>query len=175
MNRFVKITWDSDAGDLPKVMQLDNTIDNDDDLKMILQARGKNRVLKITEYTPKPLYLILYVGVIIKKHDCINTLFLHLSPTCSEEYGTSRVMIKNFGKFTESELIFDSIRCTLHDYIVKEDDNTIYFEEFVTNSGGETISILGILLGIHQAYEYQITDKEHKKAMFQRLTEVWEN
>ena len=132
MNRFVKISWDSDAGDLPRVMQLDNTIDNDDDLKMILQARGKNRVLKITEYIPKPMYLILYVGVNVKKHDCVNTLFLHLSPTCNEKYGNSRAMIKNFGKFTDCELIYDVIRCTLHDYIVKEEDNTVYFEEFVT-------------------------------------------
>ena len=175
MKKYVKIQWQGDEGDLPRIMELDNTIEITE-LKEIIEAKAKNRVLQISEYTPEPLYLILYVGMREKRKGYTNTLFLHLSPTCSEKYEESLAMIKNFGKFTECEHIYDIIRCTLHDYIVSEEDNTtMYFEEFVIDCRGQFISILQALVGIFQCFDSSISNKDYKNAMFQRLTETWEN
>ena len=175
MSRYVKIKWEKDAGDLPRIMELDENIENAE-LKEIIEAKAENRVLNITDYTPKPQYLILYVGMSIKRHGFANTLFLCLTPTCTEKYGDSLAMLKNFGKHKECELIYDAIRRTLNNFIVNEEgDHTLYFEEFVRDCRGESVSILTILIGIFQSFTYHISDEDHVKAMCQRLTETWEN
>ena len=176
MKRYLKIVWENNDHDFPRIMPLDNTIENDDDLRDILQAKAKSKLISVTEFEPEPLYLILYVGVNIKRHGFKQTLILHLTKTCTEKYSCSLAMVKNFGKFTECEYIYDVIRCTLYEFIVKEEgQHTLYFEEFIANSKGEYISILQVLVGIFQCFAINIGDRERTKAAIQALTEVWEN
>jgi hypothetical protein len=156
-------------------MEWDSTIE-EAELIEIIQAKAKNRVISVTEYQPKPKYLTLYLGVIFNGGKYENALILTLSETSSEKFGNALAMIKCFGKFVENELVYDSIRCTLHGEIVKEvGENTLYFQEFFTNCKGRYNSILEILGGIFKCFSYHVEDKTHIKAMCQRLTEVCEN
>ncbi|MEI6899636.1 MAG: hypothetical protein WCL00_07150 [Bacteroidota bacterium] len=176
MKKYLRIEWEKEAGDRPRIMELDPLIENNDELRMILEAKAKNRVVSITDFVPVEKYLLLYVGVDIGRGGFKDTLFLHLSPTCTEKYGESLALVKNFGKFIECEQIYDVIRCTLYEFIVREEgQHTMYFQEFVTNYKGEYLSILSVLIGIFQSFTYHVSDKDHRTAMFQRLTEVWEN
>ncbi|MCX6244686.1 MAG: hypothetical protein NTU98_08275 [Bacteroidetes bacterium] len=160
---------------MPRIMLMDETIDLME-LVEIIQAKAKNRVISITEFEPTEKYLLLYVGMDIIRGGFKNTLFLHLSNTCTEKYGSSLALVKNFGKFRENDLIYDAIRCTLNEFIVREEgQHTMYFQEFITDSNGEYLSILKVIIGIFQSFSYHISDKDHKTAMFQRLTEFWEN
>jgi len=175
MKKYLRIEWEKEAGEFPRVMQLDQTIDMAE-LVEIIEAKAKNHVISISEYEPTEKYLLLYVGMHIGKGEFKNTLFLHLSSSCTEKYGESLALLKNFGKFKECDLIYDAIRCTLYEFIVREEkQHTMYFQEFITNYKGEYLSILQVIIGIFQSFSYHITDKDHKTAMFQRMTETWEN
>ena len=176
MKRYLKIVWENNNHDFPRIMPLDDTIENDSDLVDILQARAKSKLISVTEYEPEPKFLILYIGLNVKRHGFKRTLFLHLTESCTEKYDCSLAMLKNFGRFSECEYIYDVIRCTLYEFIVKEKgQHTLYFEEFIPNTKGEYISILQVLVGIFQCFAINIGDRERTKAAIQALTAVWEN
>lgn len=176
MKKYVKIQWETPDYELPRLMILDEAIDNDEELHQIIQAKAKSKLVSVTKYQPKPQYLIIYVAEETNNRRTYPVLMLHLSHTCTEKYGKSIAMIKNFGRHLESEHIYDVIRWTMYEYILREEgEHTLYFREFIKNCKGEYFSILQLLLGIYTCFDFNIENKQYTKDMIQRLTEVWEN
>ena len=65
MKRYIKLNWQGEYSyePLPRILQLDKNVENDDELKLILQARGQCKLNSIKEFVPKPQMLILYLDI----------------------------------------------------------------------------------------------------------------
>ena len=79
MKRYVKIQWETPDFDLPRLMELDGTIDNDEELRQIITAKAKSKLVSITDYQPKPQYLIIYVAEEKNNRRTYPVLMFHLS------------------------------------------------------------------------------------------------
>ena len=170
--KYVKILWQFDDYDLPRIMELQNDITNLDELKMILEAgaEGKNKVLTITHYTPKKQYLNLYIEMSEVHTGHRPMLMLSLSEDRNEKVGVNWAIINAFGiKHEANEMIFDVIRTSTstHESLVKEDNTKLYYQEFTTDN-----SILEIISGISRCVNFNIPEEDRIKMV---LTEIGEN
>jgi len=173
--KFVKILWQYDDYDLPRIMELQEDITNLDELKMILEAQdeGKNKVLAITNYIPQKQYLNLYIEMSAVHADHRPMLMLSLSNSRNEQLGNRWAKIKTFGgKHEANEMIFDVIRTSTHESLVREEGTKLYFQEFITNNKGRYNSILEIISGIFQCVNFNIPEEDRLKMV---LTEIGEN
>ena len=167
MKRYVKINWRNGDHEVPRIMQLHKCIDIDDDFREILEARGNNKILSIREYKPKSKYLILSLGVANDNSGQQQTLILALSDTYNHTNENATIMLKNFGKFEENELIFDEIRIAYNESLLKEEGDKLYFQEFMTDCRGQLNSILGLIIGLFQCSSYYLNDKTNLQALTQ--------
>jgi len=149
------LVWNIEA--LPRSLDIDN------DLKEIIEARGKKRVTSITEYAPSAKFLILYLCVNFNKPNDRPKLILSLTETNNHRYGESMILIKNFGKYVECEEAFDLIRCSHFNSIEMEDSNRLYFAEFLKNCNGQQNSILKLIGEIFNCFDYYLPEKYRQK------------
>jgi hypothetical protein len=156
--RYIKIDWEADYDDepLPRILQLDANVDNDDDLKMVLQAKAHCTIKSITEFVPEQEYLILYIDIRHNQH--LPMLMLVRTKNFCEKVGHNWTVLKSFGQHQESQLIFDKARSIGYDSIIREEDNRIYFQEFVKNCQGQINSVLELIAGIIQSFNYYCSE-----------------
>jgi hypothetical protein len=163
MKRYIKIEWQGDDYNVPRIMGLSRSLDIDDDLKEIVEARGKKKVKSITEYTPTAKYLILHLYINFNKPNDRPKMILSMTETCNHKYGDSMILLKNFGKYVECEEVFDLIRCSHYDSIEMEDTNRLYFAEFLKNCNGQQNSILKLIGEIFNCFDYYLPEKYRQK------------
>lgn len=174
MKGYLKILWQFDDYDLPRVLEPNEDIQNLEDLKTILEAaaNGKNKVLSITNILPEKLYLNLYIDVSLAKEDHHPMLMLSLSKCCNEQLGENWALMYTSLRHEANMLIFDVIRCSAFESILKEEGSRLYFQEFLTTKKGQHNSILHLLAGIIQCVRFNIPKEDRTKAA---LMEIGEN
>jgi hypothetical protein len=151
-------------------MELDSNIEVDEDLKLILEGRSGNTVLSIEEFDPKPMYLKLYLTKSMERSDS-PTLLLILSETGNDSEDTGLFLIHNFGKFKECHEIFDTIRVSGQRSIIAEEPSKLMFREFVMDCSRQFNSILELMQGIFNCFEYNLTAEDRKQAELQSFSE----
>lgn len=171
-----RIEWEknSDAS-LPRIFDWDDTVKDEQEMIMLLEAHGKDKVRKIYPYQPKPQYLILYAEIYSGNNGYNHRLILHISPTRKVKMYDSLFQIKCFQKRVESEIIFDVVRTTCHQKAEVNSGNSLCFEEFQRNSKGDYISILQIIGGIYQTVSNCTSNDQSTDDQWQLLIDAWED
>ena len=171
-----KIEWENNLdASLSRIFDWDDTIKDEHEMILLLEAHGKDKVRKIYPYQSKPQYLVLYVEIYMDKDVCKQRLILHLSPTRTVKMYESLYQINCFKKSVESEIIYEVIRCTCFRITEEKNGNSLYFEEFQRNLKGEYISILQIMGGIYQAVSNCTSNDRNTDSQWQQLIDSWED
>jgi hypothetical protein len=164
-----------DDFNVPRLMEFTDSLDIDNDLKEIIESRGGNRVLSITEYQLKPLYLFLCISFNINKVDSNPILILSLTESESPNKNDSLLIIKDFGRYDECELVFDAIRCSHYESITMQTNNRIYFGEFIRDCKGQQVSMLNLLYEIYDCFDYHVPANYRKKIAQNEIVELSKN
>lgn len=173
--RYIKIDWRFDDHDVPRILPLDQNIDVDEDLKMILQGKSGNIVLRIEEFDPKPMRLALYVTKIADNEEHRPALILILSDSATGRETDNLILIHDFGRFSQNQEIFDICRVSGSNSLVQEEPNKLIFNEFIKDCRGQLNSVIELIAGIVTCVDFNISEAERKDAAIQTLSETSKN
>jgi hypothetical protein len=175
MTGYIQIVWCYDDFDLPRVLFLEDDIGKND-LVEIVESKSANKVLEISQFNPKAMFLSLYVGTLREIMGSLPVLILSISPTPIQQFEdvTNVERLHCFGRFKENMLVLDSVRIHGQQCLVREEGTILYFQE-LTDVTGKTHSLLQLIQGIFHAFKEHVSQEDHQKAEFQDLTLTWDN
>jgi hypothetical protein len=172
---YIQIIWRFDDFDLPRVLFLEDEI-GEDELVEIVETKSTNKVLSLSQFDPKAMFLNLYVGTLREIMGSLPVLILSISPTPIKEFEdvTDVERLHCFGRFKENVMVLDSVRILGQQCLVREEGTILYFQE-LTNVTGKTHSLLQLIQGIFHAFKEHVSQEDQQKSEFQALTLTWDN
>ncbi len=172
---ILKVEWEHNTdGSNPRILDWDeDTVTDEEEIIMILEAQQTDKVKKISVYHPQPQHLTLYTEIIAKDKGFRQRLILRLSPDPDPEMEGEPVKIAGYGRSVNAELIFDSTRSSWYNIVEEADENTLYFEEFKRNARDECVSILLILESILLVFNLYDSNDSEETPLDQILNDAW--
>jgi hypothetical protein len=168
--KCIKIEWDGNDCDLPRLIELqDNEVLNDD-LTRRLEGNSHSKIKNLEWYTPRPKYLLVGVRSISTKRGFKLALVVELTTTITDlNFG----IINIYPRLPNHEFVFDILRVEFHQYVV-QNGNCLYFEEYQSYKG-RTISILQILDGLCQTLNNSVETIDYLRADLVQRKNIWVN
>ncbi|MFZ4523580.1 MAG: hypothetical protein ACOYNC_17895 [Bacteroidales bacterium] len=166
----MKIEWDGNDKDLPRLIEIDDNEVLNDELTQRLEGNSHTKIKNVEWYTPKPKYLLVGVRSINTKRGFKLVLVVELTTTIVD---LNLGIINIYPRLPNHEFVFDILRMEFHQYVVQK-GNCLYFEEFQSYKG-RNISILKILDGLCQTLTNSIESEDYLRTDLLQRKNIWEN